>query len=338
MRRLTASLLLALSFAASEFGVSTSAQAQQQTPSNATETARPESPSTGPALRQVGSRGFFVLDGPFAAFDPAHRSVEIWTPEGRTDAPVVVYAHGGAGYRDDDRARVHMFRRNGFATISFDSYVMNGFDDWEFVSRRVANSGKQDMIWGVFKGAVDHAASSGCWDNRNIFLYGGSNGGRVVLYAGSEIRNANIRGIISEAPAGSGSTLGDYDIPTIIPFGALDTWAGSSETDYVWKRTYPDSPISIEDWVNARRAQGRPVKLVFYENAGHLLFEGPLEKVTVRRGDAIAFTAYQGAAKGVLEQYERDVMSFVTANLAPKSSSQRPRRARACPAGGPRAR
>jgi len=60
------------------------------------------------------------------------------------------------------------------------------------------------------------------------------------------------------------SLSGDVDIPTIIPFGALDTWAGQSDTDYVWKRTYPDSPISIEDWVHAQQAKGRPVKFVFY--------------------------------------------------------------------------
>ena len=272
--------------------------------------------NTTPELREVGSRGFFVLDGPFAEFDPSHPSVEVWTPKGDKKAPVMVYAHGGAGYREDDRARVEMFRRNGFATISFDSYVMNGFDDWNFVTRKVANSGKQSMIWGVFKGAVEHAAQHDDWDNRSIFLYGGSNGGRVVLYAGSEIKDGNIRGIISEAPAGSGFTLGDYDIPTIIPFGALDTWAGESDTDYVWKRTYPDSPISIDDWVHAQQAKGRPVKLIFYENAGHLLFEGPLEKVTVRRGDTIAFTAYQGAGDGVLEQYEHDVISFAKSRLA----------------------
>ncbi|MGH8223495.1 MAG: alpha/beta hydrolase family protein, partial [Woeseiaceae bacterium] len=121
-----------------------------------------------PALREVGSRGFFVLDGPFAEFEPSHSSVEIWMPKGDKKAPILVYAHGGAGYREDDRARVEMFRRNGFATISFDSYVMNGFDDWNFVTRKVANSGKQSMIWGIFKGAVEYAAKSDDWDNRNI--------------------------------------------------------------------------------------------------------------------------------------------------------------------------
>ncbi len=271
--------------------------------------------SAGVVLEAVGSRGWYTTVGPYAEFDPGNEHVEVWTPSESPNAPVVVYAHGGAGYREDDRARVEMFRRNGFATISFDAYEMNGLDDWQFVSRRVTNNGKQTMIWNVFKGAVDYAATNNDWDNRNIVLYGGSNGGRVVLFAGSEIANDRVRAIVSEAPAATGFTLGDYDIPTVIPFGKLDTWAGRSETDYVWTRTYPNSPVSIEDWVTSRQASGRPVDFIFYENAGHLLFEGPLEEVSVRRGDAIAFTAYRGAGEGVLEQYERDVISFVNGNL-----------------------
>ncbi|WP_019030081.1 alpha/beta hydrolase family protein [Colwellia piezophila] len=266
-------------------------------------------------VKQVGSRGFFTTVGPFAEFDPKHSSVEIWIPSGVKNAPIMVYAHGGAGYREDDRARVEMFRRNGFATISFDSYEMNGFDDWKFVTRKVANVGKQNMIWGVFKGAVEYAAKNESWDNRNIFLYGGSNGGRVVLYGGSKLENNNIRGIISEAPAGSGYTLGDFNIPTIVPFGKMDTWAGKSETDYVWTRTYPSSPVSIEHWVKSLQKKERPIKFIFYENAGHLLFDGPLKKVTVRRGDVIAFTAYKGADEEALKQYERDVFTFVNSNL-----------------------
>ena len=313
MRILTALLLFIHIFSAS--GTARGApESDSASSKEAHETGSEDSRNT-PELREVGSRGFFALVGPFAEFDPNHPSVEIWTPSSDNKAPIVVYAHGGAGYRKDDRARVEMFRRNGFATVSFDSYEMNGFDDWNFVTRKITNGGKQNMIWGVFKGAVEYAAKRGDWDNRNIFLYGGSNGGRVVLYAGTEIANNHIRGIISEAPAATGFTLGDLKIPTIIPFGALDNWAGQSEEDYVWTRTYPNSPISIEDWVKSLQEKGHPTRLIFYENAGHLLFEGPLTKVTVRRGDAIGFTAYQGADKGVLEQYELDVITFVNSNL-----------------------
>lgn len=276
-------------------------------------------PPSDPRLKPVGTGGFYAIEGPFARFDPAHPSVEIWTPKGRRDAPMIVYAHGGAGLRDDDRARLAMLRRNGFATLSFDAYRMNGFDDWNFVTRHVTNRGKQDMIGGVFQGAVAHALRGDGWDGRNIFFYGASNGGRVVLHAGTALAGLHIRGIISEAPAGSGHPLGDYDIPTIILFGALDTWAGRSENDYIWKRRYPDSPQSIEDWVQARQAARRPVNFLFYQDAGHLMFDGPLERVTERRGRTASFTAYRGAAKGVLARYERDILSFIARHRAAKA-------------------
>lgn len=274
-----------------------------------------EQSSITPKLRKVGSRGFYALSGPFAEFDPTHPSVEIWTPSGNNNVPVVVYAHGGAGFREDDRARVELFRSNGFATISFDSYEMNGFEDWQFVTRKVTNGGKQGMIWGVFQGAFEFAETSERWDNRNIVLYGGSNGGRVVLYAASELSSNSIRAAISEAPAATGFALGDYDIPTLIPFGELDNWAGRSESDFVWTRRYPNSPVSIEDWVTSRRELGRPVEFVFYKDAGHLMFEGPLKQVTVSRGDTIAFTAYEGASEAALKKYKQDVLSFARKNL-----------------------
>ena len=310
MQSLSARLLFILIL----YACGTAASAPEPTASREAQETGLEGSRNTPKLRAVGSRGFFALDGPFAEFDPNHPSVDVWTPSANRKAAIMVYAHGGAGYREDDRARVEMFRRNGFATIS--SYEMNGFDDWNFVTRKITNGGKQNMIWGVFRGAVEYATKNDDWDNRNIFLYGGSNGGRVVLYAGSEIASDHIRGIISEAPAATGFTLSDYNIPTIIPFGKLDNWAGRSETDYVWTRTYPNSPISIEDWVKSLQEKGRPIEFIFYENAGHLLFEGPLKEVTMRRGDAIAFTAYQGAGEGVLEQYEHDVITFVNDKLA----------------------
>jgi len=265
-------------------------------------------------LKQVGNRGWFTTLEPFAAFDSNHKSVEIWSPKNVKKPPVVIYAHGGAGYREDDRARVEMLRKNGYATISFDAYEMNGLD-WNFVTRRVTNNGKQNLIWEVFKGAVEYASENGNWDNQNIFFYGASNGGRTVLYAGSELIKKQIRGIISEAPAATGYQLGDLNIPTIVLYGKMDNWAGKSETDYVWSRTYPTSPISIESWLKSQQEKGHPIKFIFYENAGHLLFEGPLEKVTVRRGEAIAFTAYQGADDKALIQYEQDVILFIRTNL-----------------------
>ena len=272
---------------------------------------------SAPELNEVGSRGWFTTVGTFAEFDPNDPSVDIWIPSGVKKAPIVVYAHGGAGYREDDHARVLMFRQHGFATISFDSYEMNGFDDWKFITRKVLNEGKQNMIWGVFKGAVAYASKNDSRDNRNIFLYGGSNGARVALHSATELANISIRGVIAEAPAANGYSLGDINIQTIIPFGKLDNWAGRSDTDFIWTRTYQNSPISLEQWVKSLQEKGRPVEFIFYENAGHLLFDGPLNKVNVRRGETIAFTGYKGSDEEALKQYEHDVIKFVNSNLLP---------------------
>lgn len=270
-----------------------------------------------PTLKALGDSGWFTTLPPFAGFNPESSFVEIWTPPGNERAPVVVYAHGGAGFRKDDLARVEMFRRQGYATISFDSYEMNGFDDWNFVTRRVINGGKQNMIWGVYKGAIEYAAQDSRWDKRNIFLYGASNGARVALHAASEFVDFQIRGVIAEAPAANGYPLGDIKIPTIIVFGKLDNWAGRSETDYIWKRTYPNSPVSLEKTVEALQKNGRPVRFLFYDNAGHSFHEGPLRKVSRGRASGRTFSAHEGADEDTLRQYERDVLEFVHNNKSP---------------------
>ncbi len=274
-----------------------------------------------PGLEAVGSRGWFTTRAPFAEFDPDHPAVEIWVPDEAKRAPVMVYAHGGAGFREDDRARVQMFRRLGFATISFDSYEMNGFQDWRFVTRKVVNVGKQNMIWGVFKGAVDYAAKDERWSSRDIFLYGASNGARVVLHAATELAGKRITGVIAEAPAANGYAIGDIAIPTIIAFGSKDNWAGRSETDYIWTRTSPSSPESLERWVTSLQEKGRPIEFLFYENAGHSLHEGPLREVTRGRASGASFTAYEGADEAALEKYERDVAAFVARNRTPAGDS-----------------
>lgn len=297
--------------------VSSAVAALQSSAQDDRSTAEQVPSGTIPSLRKVGTRGFYVLEGAFAEFDLQHAAVNIWFPNNVTHPPVMVYAHGGAGFREEDQARVELFRQNGFATISFDSYEMNGFDDWQFVTRRVANSGKQKMIQGVIEGALKFAQTHDRFDNRNITLYGGSNGGRVVLYAGSALEMSGVTAIIAEAPAATGFELGDYDIPTLITFGELDTWAGRSDEDYVWKRTYRNSPVSVEDWITARKRDGRPVTFQLYPNAGHMMFEGPLEKVSVRRGDAIAFSAYRGANKEALATYKQDVIGFAQKHRTP---------------------
>ena len=70
-----------------------------------------------------------------------------------------------------------------------------------------------------------------------------------------------------------------------------------------------------EQWVKSLQEEGSPIRFIFYENAGHSFHEGPLKKVTLGRANGISFTAYEGADEEVLEQYERDIFTFVNSNL-----------------------
>ena len=57
-----------------------------------------------PELIDVG-KGYKIVKGPLAKFDPEHDSVAIWTPSEKLKPPVMIYAHGGSGIRSSDERR-----------------------------------------------------------------------------------------------------------------------------------------------------------------------------------------------------------------------------------------
>ena len=137
-----------------------------------------------------------------------------------------------------------------------------------------------------------------------------------MLHGASKLTTDKIKGVISEAPAAAGRKLGDLKVPTIIAHGKMDNWGGRFGTDYIWKRTFPFSPISVEKWVQSLQENERPIRFIFYKNAGHSFHSGSLERVSQVRVGGASFTAYLGAVEGVVAQYERDVFAFVKENMA----------------------
>ena len=88
-----------------------------------------------------------------------------------------------------------MYRNQGFATISFDAFEMNDFDDWRWVNRKIASNSKQRMIFSVLEGAFQYTLKKIDWDTEKIYLYGQSNGGRVVVAAQKQLTPLqNIKG------------------------------------------------------------------------------------------------------------------------------------------------
>lgn len=126
---------------------------------------------------------FMDIKGSVAEFKADSSDVQIWIPDGVKNPPVMLYAHGGSGYRGSDQARVSIFRREGFVTISFDAFLMNGFGDERWVNRNLTLTAKQKMLFEMLKGAYAYARAQKEWNAESIWLYGQSNGARVVLAA-----------------------------------------------------------------------------------------------------------------------------------------------------------
>lgn len=222
--------------------------------------------------------------------------------------PLVIYAHGGSGYRKPDQARVATIRRMGYSTISFDAYEMNGVD-WRSASRSFTTDQRQDLIADGMQKALAFARSRSDVDQNNIFLYGHSNGGTVALYFGNT--ENGIRGVIAKAPSGDGryAYRGDVRVPTVVFFGKQDNWNGRYEEDFIYSRRLSFASTPTATWIGAQKSNGRPINLIFYDRAGHDFHHGTFRKVGGR-----GFEAYMGSSPDIIQSYDNAVRAFLTQN------------------------
>jgi dienelactone hydrolase len=264
--------------------------------------------------KKVGSGAtlYFVKKGTEAKFESDHTEVSIWTPKNVKKPPVMIYSHGGGGYGDSDKLRVSTFRQNGFATISFDAFIMNGQHDLKWVNRNVTNIGKQMMLISVAKGAYEYALTRKDWDTKNIFLYGHSNGARVALMLPSDVSDpSHIRGVLAEGMPTIGLPYKDAIVPTRLYYGKKDTWGGRHDEDFMWSRVWRIAKVSVEDWVSE---QDEDVKMVFYANAGHSFHYGDMKPISRNKGGK-STTAFLGAGEGVLDKYTEDMFAFIQSRM-----------------------
>ena len=273
-----------------------------------------------PDTEPVGVRNLLKIVGPVAQFEFDNSSTYIWSPDNIKLPPIMIYAHGGGGYRNSDQVRVSIFRDEGFATISFDAYEANDFYDWKWVNRRLSNKSKQKMIFSILSGAYRYALKRKDWDTKNVFLFGQSNGGRVVVAAQSALKPVdNIRGIIAEGMATGGMQLSKCIIPTFLAYGERDNW-GSFRVDrtmYARPQQFitglPNSTVlpSIQRWTKTQNKEGCPINLKLYKEAGHSFHSGNLETYSGRSD----IEWYIGAEDSALEKYENDITDFIEKHL-----------------------
>ena len=255
------------------------------------------------------SPGLKFLVGPSANFSASDKWVHI-TKHRDANNKLMIYAHGGGGLNDSDKLRVSLFKKLGFDTVSFDAFAMNELDG-VWVNRNLTDRAKQDLIMNVMNGAIDFGMSQVSYTD--IVFYGQSNGAKVVINSIQRYDpNPRIKLILSEAPPPSGHPLPlDIQTPTVLFFGEKDNWGGMSENDLMWTRKFPHQPISNAEWVAQQSEKGRPVKVIFYPNAGHSFHSGRLMPISRTMAGIGTITGNLGANSEARIQYEKDLIQIV---------------------------
>jgi hypothetical protein len=79
----------------------------------------------------------------------------------------------------------------------------------------------------------------------------------------------------------------------------------------MWTRKFPYQSVSNSEWVKMQSEKGRPVKVIFYPNAGHGFHWGGLTPITRTMAGIGAITGNLGANSEARIQYEKDINRLV---------------------------
>jgi dienelactone hydrolase len=265
----------------------------------------------------------FIISGctPNATFSPNNIFVSHQVHSKNTAKAVMIYAHGGSGMGNSDRQRANLFYFSNIDVIYFDAFEMNGLHG-SWVNLNVNDLNKQKMIVDVLVGAIQHANAQGY---EHIALYGQSNGAKAVLAVLDRLQaeeQARIRFIIAEAPAADGLALpNNLKIPTYLFIGDRDNWGGVGETDYLWTRHNRFSWGTNKSWYDQQLAQGNPVKLTVYSEAGHSFHSGLLHPVTRVMTNGFRTTGYLGSHPRAVIKYEDDIKTIINQHFDNKRSN-----------------
>jgi dienelactone hydrolase len=269
--------------------------------------------------------------GTLSGFDPCHSSVEFDIPRANTKPPLLIYIHGGGG-KSDGKDITRAFRSNGVATLLFDAYEMNGFNQgWRFFSVKVTSEARQRMLFKSVYDAYKWALTRTDIDTNKIYFYGLSNGASVAANMSAVVDPTNVPAIFAEGMSGTGIGLPDSPkIPIKLIYGELDNFAGDTETSWIWDRTDPCVLMQTDSSTppgTAKNCQGRSVppsewaktqnaktEFWFYPNAAHWFFNPRgLNKNKITYGVSIEKFAWTGSDSSAQNKLIKDVMAVINA-------------------------
>jgi poly(3-hydroxybutyrate) depolymerase len=286
----------------------------------------------------VKQRGYFVLSGNPANFDPCHSSVEFKTGRNLKEKKPLVIGVGGGGGKNDAKGAMAFFRDNGFATLEFDPYEMNGISDYKQNIRAYSNPTRQRMIFPIAVGAVEWALKQDVIDNTRIYVWGISNGATVVANIAALFDKKQVKAVFAEAPTNAGMGMPDnLKTSLVLIFGKKDNYGSIKKDGWRWLDTTPCfKSISIvgaptgnttvcnsnsnrqsftenhNSWFEKQKNKKADIQIWFYEDAAHGIFNPRLDWNSTRTTPTgVTFYSNEGATNDVKEKYKKDLLKYI---------------------------
>lgn len=285
--------------------------------------------------------------GPLAKFNPCHASVKLDTPsffakKRGEKPPLVIIAHGGGGLGGYERDFAKLMNEQGYATLIFDAFQMNGLTPFsDLLLYHTNNAGRQRMIYKATLGAYQWVLKSDKVDTSKIFFQGLSNGAAVSINMAGAVDPVNVRGVIAEGGPSAGIGFpDDIKVPLLLLYGGADNYGGSHKDDLMHLRAMPCSyndhyllapagfnqncsrtanpttPMpSPQSWYDSVKAKGQDVRLEVIEGGGHGMMFAPFASSAKQLPGGRMFYISHGASADTRGRLQKLVLDFLESKL-----------------------
>lgn len=285
--------------------------------------------------------------GPLAKFNPCHASVQLDMPtlfaKKRGDKhPLVIISHGGGGLSGYERDFAKLLNQQGYATLIFDAFEMNGIASRsELVLYVMTNGARQRMIYKATWGAYRWAINNDKVDATRIFIQGLSNGASVAINMAASVDATHVRGVIAEGGPSAGIGFPDeIKVPLLLIYGLSDNYGGTRQDDWMHLRAmpcgindhYPFAPDgfakscsrasnpteampSPKSWYEEIKAKGQDIRLELIEGGGHGMMFGDFSSSSKRLPGRGAWYISRGADADTRKKAQQIVLDFIESKL-----------------------
>lgn len=295
----------------------------------------------GQAELRTIRENFFSVTGQLGGFDPCDRSVRFRIPEGISKPPLMISVHGGGGISDVINSN-EVFHKQGFATLAFDAYSMQGIKgrDSRFWAFSVSNEARQRMIYATALAAYRWALQRKDIDTSRIYLFGISNGATVVANLAGVVSPEHVKGIIAEGITPIGIGLPDeIKVPVLLAFGNLDNFGNQDPNGKRWALTgpcsqnilFPEAPVGSSkfcsrqtvsggqtpsplQWAESVKKSGGKIEIAYFDNMAHAAFLRPLSLGQNTWSNGETYGSSTGASDAARAEFLKAMLEFIDRN------------------------